>query len=165
MLTRQQKLYAEGRAAGLQKKLAAIAAGCPEGTASQAASRYERNPEIQAHMARHGLKPVAKPVTKVKPEPIKETPVTPEVDEQPAQETPKEDADPRRYSCPIAYMQDLVNNDLEDPKLRLDAAKAWATLTVAKPGEKGKKETQKEKAEEVAARFAPASAPKLKAVK
>ena len=33
-----------------------------------------------------------------------------------------------------------------DPKLRLEAGKAWAAYTVSKPGEKGKKEEREEAA-------------------
>ena len=42
---------------------------------------------------------------------------------------------------------------MEDLKIRLDAAKALASFTIAKPGEKGKKEIQADKAEKAAKKF------------
>lgn len=56
-------------------------------------------------------------------------------------------------SDPIAYFRRVMNDRGEDPKIRLDAAKALAAFTVAKPGEKGKKEETKEKAKNVATKF------------
>ena len=57
-------------------------------------------------------------------------------------------------------------NDLEaDPKLRLDAAKALASFTVAKPGEGGKKDQKADAAKQAGqGRFA-AAPPPLRAVK
>ncbi len=41
-LTEQKRRYAAARLSGMGKKAAAIEAGCPERTAAQAASRYEK---------------------------------------------------------------------------------------------------------------------------
>lgn len=54
---------------------------------------------------------------------------------------------------PIEYFKRVTNDWNEDPKLRLDAAKAWATFTVNKPGEKGKKEQKEERARQAASKF------------
>jgi phage terminase small subunit len=51
-LTEQKRRYAEARMSGASKKEAAIAAGCPEKTASQAASRYEKDPDVLAAIGR-----------------------------------------------------------------------------------------------------------------
>lgn len=66
---------------------------------------------------------------------------------------------------PIKFMRDLMNNQAEDPKLRLDAAKALASFTVAKPGEKGKKQQRQEGAEKAATGRFGAAPPPLKRVK
>lgn len=132
MLTHQQRKYAENRASGMNKKQSAIAAGCPEKTASQAASRYERDPEVRAHMER----------------------------------LQSAEAGEMTFDCPLEFMRHMMNREEEEPKLRLDAAKALASYTVAKPGEKGKKEEQKEAAKRVAgsSKFGVQAAP-LRSVK
>lgn len=51
MLTDQRRRYAEARAKGYTKREAAIAAGCPPKTATQAAARLERNEHVQMAIA------------------------------------------------------------------------------------------------------------------
>lgn len=179
MLTQQQRLYAEFRKEGLGKRAAAIAAGCPDKTAAQAGSRYEKNADVQEHMRRIGFEPEAEAAFK------KERPASKAAQEKPVAKKPN--PKPHRtaveiaaekiaersktvthsdYSCPLDYMASVMNDGVEDPKLRLDAAKALASFTVAKPGEKGKKEERQDAAKQVASsgRFSSAPAP-LKAVK
>ena len=126
-LTDQKRRYAAARLSGMGKKAAAIEAGCPEKTAAQAASRYEKDPDVQAAMGRQ-LKVAEKKVaaTSVDPDPYI----------------------PARSDDPLEFMRQMMNDLEADPKLRLDAAKALAGFTIAKPGEKGKKEERQEKAEE-----------------
>ncbi|MBG4162172.1 terminase small subunit [Pseudomonas aeruginosa] len=126
-LTEQKRRYAAARMSGMGKKAAAIEAGCPEKTAAQAASRYEKDPDVQAAMGRQ-LKVAEKKVaaTSVDPDPYI----------------------PARSDDPLEFMRQMMNDLEADPKLRLDAAKALAGFTIAKPGEKGKKEERQEKAEE-----------------
>lgn len=126
-LTEQKRRYAAARLSGLGKKAAAIEAGCPERTAAQAASRYEKDPDVQAAMGRQ-LKVAERKVaaTSADPDPYI----------------------PARSDDPLEFMRQVMNDLEADPKLRLDAAKALAGFTIAKPGEKGKKEERQEKAEE-----------------
>ncbi|EOX9008959.1 terminase small subunit [Pseudomonas aeruginosa] len=126
-LTEHKRRYAAARLSGMGKKAAAIEAGCPEKTAAQAASRYEKDPDVQAAMGRQ-LKVAEKKVaaTSVDPDPYI----------------------PARSDDPLEFMRQMMNDLEADPKLRLDAAKALAGFTIAKPGEKGKKEERQEKAEE-----------------
>lgn len=126
-LTEQKRRYAAARLSGMGKKAAAIEAGCPEKTAAQAASRYEKDPDVQAAIGRQ-LKVAEKKVaaTSVDPDPYI----------------------PARSDDPLEFMRQMMNDLEADPKLRLDAAKALAGFTIAKPGEKGKKEERQEKAEE-----------------
>ncbi|HGM6583362.1 TPA: terminase small subunit [Pseudomonas aeruginosa] len=126
-LTEQKRRYAAARLSGMGKKAAAIEAGCPEKTAAQAASRYEKDPDVQATMGRQ-LK-VAQARVEVVP-----TDTDPYI--------------PAQSSDPLEFMRQMMNDLEADPKLRLDAAKALAGFTIAKPGEKGKKEERQEKAEE-----------------
>ncbi|HBO0862561.1 terminase small subunit [Pseudomonas aeruginosa] len=143
-LTEQKRRYAAARLSGLGKKAAAIEAGCPEKTAAQAASRYEKDADVQAAMGRQ-LKVAEKKVaaTSVDPDPYI----------------------PARSDDPLEFMRQMMNDLEADPKLRLDAAKSLAAFTVAKPGEKGKKEEKADAAKQAGkGRFASAPAP-LRAVK
>lgn len=151
-LTKRKRLYADARLAGMGMKKAAIAAGCPDRTAQQAASRYEKDADVLAAMGRSvsagGVK-VAEPESK-----------------RHNVRAPTPDPDPYIPSDASGALEFLkgVMNDLEaDPKLRIDAAKALASYTVAKPGphSKGKKEMTQDKAEDAFKRFQPAGRPRL----
>lgn len=128
--TEQKRRYAEARLSGATKKQAAVLAGCPEGTASQAAVRLEKDRDVLAAMGRITLAEAAKPVVTVPP--------------------PTGDPDPfvpASADDPLEFLRGVMNDPKADPKLRLDAAKALASYTVAKPGEKGKKEQRQSDAE------------------
>lgn len=143
-LTEQKRRYAAARLAGAPKKQAAIEAGCPEKTAAQAASRYEKDPDVLAAMGRMVAvadKPAAPPAA----------------DPSPHIPAPADD--------PLEFMRRMMNDLEADPKLRLDAAKSLAAFTVAKPGEAGKKGQKADAAKQAGqGRFA-ASPPPLRAVK
>ena len=170
MITQQQRLYAEFRKEGLGKRAAAIAAGCPEKTAAQAGSRYEKNAGVQAHMRRLGFEPeVGSTVKKEKPSAKKPEPKPQRTAVEIAAEKIAERAISDKkdsFPCPLEFMASVMNDRVEDPKLRLDAAKALASFTVAKPGEKGKKEERQEAATKVSSsgRFTASAAP-LRSVK
>lgn len=67
MLTEQRRKYAESRVKGHSKRDAAIAAGCPPKTATQAAARLEKNPDVIAAIAAiNGGKPLEMQVPTVK---------------------------------------------------------------------------------------------------
>ena len=167
MLTHQQRLYAENRAKGLGKKAAAVAAGCPEKSASQAASRYEKTADVVAHMSRLGFDPSQKKAAAPKPKnSIPKKNIDPEITAAQKLQERSSDNYSKGFNCPIEYMKHVMNADVEDPKLRLDAAKALASFTVAKPGDKGKKEERQDAADRVATTGRFSSAPRpLKAVK
>lgn len=141
-LTAQQRRYAEARFAGLGKKDAAMAAGCPEKTASPAGSRLERHPNVVAHLAR--LKAA----------------------ESDANPTAGRDAAPppteggEYIEDPMVLLQSVMNDRKEDRKIRLQAAIALLPYTHQKLGEGGKKDQQaNDAAGVVKGRFAPASPP------
>ena len=102
----------------------------------------------------------------LKPLPVKVTP-TPGLDEAVRKITERVAVQTdETFTCPLQYMEHVMNNQIEDPKLRLEAAKSLASYTVAKASEKGKKEERQDAAERVAGsgRFVVAKAP-LKVVK
>ncbi|SSU22408.1 phage-like protein [Acinetobacter baumannii] len=144
-LTEQKRRYAAARLSGMGKKAAAIEAGCPERTAAQAASRYEKDADVQAAMGRQ-LKAAEKKVaaTSVDPDPYI----------------------PARSDDPLEFMRQMMNDLEADPKLRLDAAKSLAAFTVAKPGDKGKKEERADAAKSAGKKFGATPPPgHLRAVK
>ena len=157
MLTIKKRKYAEARLRGLNINDSAIAAGCPEKTARQAGSRMERDRDVLAAMGRISVvAEVAKPV--------KEKSDRAEKPKQSARPAPVPDAvyipAPIADGDPIAFMTQMMNDVEADPKLRLDAAKAKAAFTVAKPGDVGKKEQKEKDAGKVAGgRFSPAKPP------
>ena len=152
MLTQKKRLYVQARISGKNQTDSAIFAGCPETTARQAASRYEKDPEVIAHMAR---------VTAGEPEPAPEPKPAPKP--KPEKEVFQREEVPASLcaSDPLEYMRRVMENETEDPKLRMEAAKTLASYLHAKPGEKGKKEQRQEDAERVASRFKASAPPKL----
>ena len=150
MLTQKKRLYAEARMSGLNITDSAIAAGCPEKTAQPAGSRYEKDADVIAYIERATAQKPAEP----DPSAATPAPATP----------PEPPKIPLRFEDPLEFLRHVTNDSAEDPRLRLDAAKAWASFTVAKPGEKGKKEEKADAAKKVAGRFAAAAAP-IRAVK
>src|SRR5690606_14234125 len=77
--------------------------------------------------------------------------------------TNRDDEPVERVEDPLRYFVRVMKDVAEDPKLRLDAAKALASYTIPKPGEVGKKQTRQANAEKSASggRFAAPIAPKL----
>ena len=140
-LTEQKRRYAAARLSGVSKKQAAIDAGCPEKTAAQAATRLEKDPDVQAAMGRSVV--VA----------------------QQRKNEPKIDPDPHipaQAGDPLEFMRQMMNDLEAEPKLRLDAAKALAAFTVAKPGEQGKKDQRADAAKKASAgRFGKSAPPRL----
>lgn len=140
-LTEQKRRYAAARLSGVSKKQAAIDAGCPEKTAAQAATRLEKDPDVQAAMGRSVF--VA----------------------QQRKNEPKIDPDPHipaQAGDPLEFMRSMMNDLEAEPKLRLDAAKALAAFTVAKPGEQGKKDQKADAAKKASAgRFGQSAPPRL----
>lgn len=189
-ITHQQRLYAEARASGRAKKEAAVIAGYPEKTASQAASRLEKNKKILDHWARIGFKPheqekprAEKPVKKEKPESKaeqkKEIVVTKEPEPEPElvngpdpsiligalASRAKEIIDRKEYGdVALSLLMELALDEAEDPRLRADSAKYLAKHSLEISKKASAKDKQQEAAKEASNRFAPSKAP-LKAVK
>ena len=137
-LNPMMQAYAEAIVRGLNQTQAALDAGYSEKSAKQKGSLLGKDVKVRAEIAR-----------------LREQKY------KPAEE--KKDGK-FEFEDPIEFMKTMANDFREDPKLRLDAAKAWASYTVQKPGEKGKKGEAEDKAKKAQSRFTPAAAP-LRAVK
>lgn len=163
MLTAKKRLYAEARLSGRNIKDSAIAAGYSESTARQSGSRLERDEDVRSYLERLGFSPTV-PAKKEKPkEPAKKSGPS---ETQAAKSIADRATIPMdNYDDPIEYMKAVVNAQMEDPKLRLDAAKAWDAAIRGRAQAKGKKEEQAERAKEIVSKFAIPTPPSLRAVK
>lgn len=156
MLTHQKRLYADARMQGKNRTQAAISAGCPAGTARQAGCRYEKDQDVVAYFARHGFDPKSPQEKPVREKKEKAAVVIERVEPEPEPEPVKAEyvgRTGRVYDDPLDFLKDVVNDQMEDPKIRLDAAKSWASYKHAKPGEVGKKEQKLKEAEKTASKF------------
>lgn len=145
-LTEQKRRYAEARLSGEGKKQAAIIAGCPVKTASQAASRLEKDPEVQAAMGRALVVNSARKAEQPKADPAPYIPAS--------------------ADDPMDFLRSVMSDLVADPKLRIDAAKALLPYVHGKIGEGGKKDQKVDAAKKAAAtgRFR-SGAPPLRSVK
>lgn len=169
-LTSKKRAFIVAVREGASNKDAAIAAGCSEKTASAAGSRLAKDPDVIRELHKlNALFPVNADVkadvkTSVKASkserPVRAPAVAVPRTERAAQPSINGDEDP------LSFFKSMMADEDMDPKLRLDAAKALASFTVSKPGEKGKKEQVQEAAEQVASgRFGLRKPGQLRAVK
>jgi len=169
-LTSKKRAFIVAVREGASNKDAAIAAGCPEKTASAAGSRLAKDADVIRELHKlNALFPVNADVKAAVKTSVKasksERAVRPSVvpglrTERVAQPPIDVDEDP------LSFFKSMMADEDMDPKLRLDAAKALASFTVSKPGEKGKKEQVQEAAEQVATgRFGLRKPGQLRAVK
>lgn len=149
-LTKKQQLFAKAKASGASNSEAAIAAGYSAKTAGPAGSRLAKHPKVMAK-----LNPPARKAAKKKAVPA----VKPE-EPAAATEQPPADAPPTVYEDPRVYLRTVMNDVLEHPRLRLDAAKALLADDMRK-GDVGKKAARVEAAKKVAGRFSASAPPKL----
>lgn len=149
-LTEKKRRFADALLSGASNKKAAIDAGYSEKTAPQAGSKLAKDPDIVAYVARRKQFDEAKAEVKAETE---------KVNSERSAETEASGNDP------IAFLERMMANELEDPKLRIDAAKALLPYKHAKKGELGKKEQAKEKAGQAAVgKFGPRQPPQLRSL-
>ena len=148
-LTDKKRQYVAARLSGLSGAKAAIAAGYSEKGAAQAAARLNKDPDVAAALQRAGK-------------------VNNDVNRPDAAQTDSEHAGVAvglealgLTSDPKKVLVALMNDAGEDPKLRLEAAKALMPFVHARKGEGGKKEAKQEEALKVAGRFSAAAPPRL----
>ena len=173
-LTSKKRAFIVAVREGASNKDAAISAGCPDKTASAAGSRLAKDPDVVRELHKlNALFPVKTDVkadvkTHVKAGVNPSTPEGVVRGALPASKRIERAVSPpvNLDDDPLYFFKSMMLDEEIDPKLRLDAAKALASFTVSKPGEKGKKEQVQEAAEQVASgRFGLRKSGQLRAVK
>ncbi|WP_225773308.1 terminase small subunit [Pseudomonas sp. Marseille-Q5115] len=134
-LTPKKRAFVAAVREGASNRNAAIAAGCPEKTASAAGSRLAKDPDVLRELGK---------VTA-------QAPVNAYVNESVNAAPSNEPGQVRRYTDPLAFLMDQMNDPELEAKDRRDAAKALMPFVHQRKGEGGKKEQAREKAAEVAA--------------
>lgn len=144
VISEQQRLYAEARFSGLGKREAAIAAGCPAKTASQAATRLEKHPNVAAHLARLEFAGT---------------------DSLPPEEREARQAGvalgSSEFNDPKEMLRAVMNEKLLDIKIRMQAATTLMPYEHEKCGERGKKEKDLDKAKGAGGVYQRANPPRL----
>ena len=138
-LTGKKKAFADAKLAGKSNKEAAIAAGYSEKTAAAAGARLVKDVNIAAYLAAAKASPGKK---------------------NKAGDQPPSDA--LTHSDPMAFLRSIMNDPGQEPRMRIDAAKAMLPYTHRKLGEEGKKEERQKAAESAAkggSKFAPPPPP------
>lgn len=167
-LTDKKRRFVDALLSGLSGAKAAIHAGYSENGAAQAAARLMRDKHVLAALGRAGE--VNKSINK---KPVnKKGKAQPPAEESPPAEAPPATADESPIggiglkalgltSDPRAVLVAIMNDATEEPKLRLEAAKALMPFTHGKVAEQGKKGAQQDAANKAAAgsRFAPPPPP------
>lgn len=147
-LTPKKRAFVDAVRGGASNRDAAIAAGCPEKTASAAGSRLAKDKDVVAELHKlNALFPVNDDVKAVNAETPPVQPDSAEPDDGPAGfdlGRALTHRDPKDFL--LAVMNDLGS----EAKLRVDAAKALMPFVHQRRGEGGKKEQAKQKAAEVA---------------
>ena len=143
-LTHKKRRFADALMSGASNADAARDAGYSEKTAKQMGYKLSRDPDVIAYMERKGHFAAQKEAAaaagrQVNPGAIAKT-----------------------YDDPAAFLLDVINDQVEDMKLRVDAAKAMMPYKHAKIGEQGKKEQKADKAKAAAkGKFSASAPPKL----
>ena len=155
-LTAKSKAFAQAVVDGMSNKDAAISAGYSEKTAMQQGSKLAKLPEVITYIAKlkadKKLTPKSKKLTSEKPEqsnPIQVVKVE-KIESGPEQAhgqfVGRDEISRGAKDDPLEYLKSVWTDEGEDPKLRLDAAKAAMPYIHGKVAEKGKKQTQEEEA-------------------
>lgn len=136
MLTDQKAKYAEGRVRGMGKRDAAVYAGCPPKTAQNAASRYEKDPDVIDAIRRlnHGQDlPASAPA--VNKRPSKVLVISDEPHPAMAMGAPDELEPIPETDDPVKWLRYLMNNASQPIKERNAAARKLAELEAKKKPE------------------------------
>lgn len=119
--TEQKRKFVDAVRSGMSATRAAIKAGYSEKTAAQAASRLMKDKDVLAALDRKEKINAAKEQAKATGKPINLPNLS------------------KTYSDPKEFLLALMNNFGEEPKLRLDAAKALMPYAHERKGEGSKK--------------------------
>ncbi|MCV4343246.1 terminase small subunit [Pseudomonas capsici] len=157
-LTPKKRRFIDAVRGGASNRDAAIAAGCPEKTASSAGSRLAKDPDVVNELHKiNALNPVK---GGVKQPPPWEPP-----------EGPSDDVEPAGFDLgaallhrdPKDFLLAVMNDAGSEPKLRVDAAKALMPFLHPRKGEGGKKEERQKAAVQAASKFTRQAPPRLAA--
>ncbi len=151
----RQRLYANARLSGMRQRESAIEAGYAPATAANAATRLEKHKDVKAAM-RAGK--------------LGKTPIQRAIDSPTGEDAEDQCGLKPKYENSLAFMVDAMNNPQLSKTMRWQSAKELLPYQFGRVGEKGKKETAKDRAAEVSKGgdggvFRPKTAPKLHSVK
>ena len=155
-LTVKKKAFAQAKYDGADNKQSAIFAGYSPESASQAGSRLAKDPDVIAYIeklkASKKLTSKDEKLTSTKPKQNANVQV---VKVEKMESGPEQvhgqfvGRDEIAYGAkddPLEYLKSVWTDESEDPKLRLDAAKAAMPYIHGKVADKGKKETKADEA-------------------
>ena len=161
-LTAKMRKFAQAVVSGLSNKDSAITAGYAEKTAAQAGAKLAKNPDIISYIEMlKADKKLTSDTQKVKADKEKVIAenfvdvvsverIEPEVEQANGQFVGRDDIAVGGVDDPLEYLKKVWTNEDEDPDLRLKAAQAAMPYVHGKVGTKGKKETQKDEARDIA---------------
>ena len=159
-LTAKSKAFAQAVVDGMSNKDAAISAGYSEKTAMQQGSKLAKLPEVIAYIAKlkagKKLTSTDEKLTSSKPKPssnvqvVKVEKIESGPEQAHGQFVGRDEISRGAKDDPLEYLKSVWTDEGEDPKLRLDAAKAAMPYIHGKVAEKGKKETKADEAKAAA---------------
>ena len=159
-LTAKSKAFAQAVVDGMSNKDAAISAGYSEKTAMQQGSKLAKLPEVIAYIAKlradKKLTFKDEKLTSSKPKPtanvqvVKVEKIESGPEQAHGQFVGRDEIAYGAKDDPLEYLKSVWTDESEDPKLRLDAAKAAMPYIHGKVAEKGKKETKADEAKAAA---------------
>ena len=144
-LNARKRAFADAIAQGKSQRQAALAAGYVNNADSldRTGHRLVRDPDVISYLERAHSQTTTD-VPRVDPPRIVSEVKAPKVSAEPA---PRRDGD-GWVDDPLEYLKRVMNDHLEDPKLRADAAKALMPFIHQRQGETGKKEQKQAAAEQ-----------------
>ena len=159
-LTAKSKAFAQAVVDGMSNKDAAISAGYSEKTAMQQGSKLAKLPEVIAYIEKltsaKKLTSTDEKLTSQKPKQnanvqvVKVEKIESGPEQAHGQFVGRDEIAIGAPEDPLEYLKTVWMNEQEDPKLRLDAAKAAMPYIHGKVAEKGKKETKADEAKAAA---------------
>lgn len=157
MLTHKKELFAKGIIDGKNQKQSAIDAGYSAKVAEITGSKLARDKDVLAYIKRFKAERWANRTPNPMAELLKDDIQEPECQGSVSQ--PKVKIGDREYDDPLEILEEIMNDKLQDPRVRVDAAKKLADLAYSKTTQKHIEDKKKP-----ASKFASAPPP-LKAVK
>lgn len=159
-LTAKSKAFAQAVVDGMSNKDAAISAGYSEKTAMQQGSKLAKLPEVITYIAKlkadKKLTSTDEKLTSSKPKSsssvqvVKVEKIESGPEQAHGQFVGRDEISRGAKDDPLEYLKSVWTDEGEDPKLRLDAAKAAMPYIHGKVAEKGKKETKADEAKAAA---------------